>query len=218
MRCVIWDFDGTIAPSFDQIIPSFQVALASVLGRTYARDEITRLFGPPDEAVIAGEVPPTEFPHAMRTFYEEYRRRQAGIKPFPAVDAFIRQTQGRLHHGLVTNKGRLTTRIAIKAAGLAGAFQVVVTGDDVIRPKPHPDGVRRVLEELGLDPSEALYIGDSPTDVEAARQAGVGAIAVAYGGIHDIEALRAMCPDWLAENPEDLRRRLERMGAASRTG
>lgn len=218
MRCVIWDFDGTIAPSFDQIIPSFQVALAAVLGRTYAREEITQLFGPPDEAVIAGQVDPGDFPQAMRTFYEEYRCRQAAVRPFSAVEAFIRQTQGQLDHGLVTNKGRLTTRIAIKAAGLAGAFQVVVTGDDVLRPKPHPDGIRHVLRQLGHEPGAAVYIGDSPSDIEAARSAGVTAVAVAYGGIHDVDALRRTLPDWLAESPEALRRWLEDRNAAFRTG
>src|SRR5207244_13327656 len=65
---------------------------------------------------------------------------------------------------------------------LAYLFDAVVASDDVARNKPHPDGILRALELLDARPDEAAYVGDSPFDVEAAKRAGVYAVAVGWGG------------------------------------
>ena len=60
------------------------------------------------------------------------------------------------------------------------------------------------LARLGATPEQAAYVGDSPFDVRAAKAAGVLAVAVAWGGIHDVERLAAEKPDVLVHEPEEL--------------
>ena len=69
----------------------------------------------------------------------------------------------------------------LREAGLIELFEVVVTGNDVARRKPDPQGIDRALAELGVGPRDAAYIGDSCIDVGASLGAGVMSIAVLTG-------------------------------------
>jgi len=69
----------------------------------------------------------------------------------------------------------------LRAAGLLDLFEVIVTGNDVERRKPDPQGIVRCLDELGVEASRAAYIGDSCIDVDASWAAGVLSIAVLTG-------------------------------------
>lgn len=57
-------------------------------------------------------------------------------------------------------------------------FDVIITGDDVSNPKPHPEGVHKALKQLGVKSTEAVYLGDSNADILAGKQAGVFTIGV----------------------------------------
>jgi len=61
---------------------------------------------------------------------------------------------------------------------LDGAFEIIVAGDDVTRPKPFPDAYLQACAALGIDPADAVAIEDSPTGVRAAVAAGVITIGV----------------------------------------
>src|SRR3989304_9636202 len=63
--------------------------------------------------------------------------------------------------------------------GKMDLLQVIVTGDDVREPKPSPESLHAALEKLGLQPNEALYVGDAQADYEMARAAGVAFLGVA---------------------------------------
>ena len=201
---LIWDYDGTLAPSFAQIVPSFQAAFEYGLDRIVPPEEIVSWFGPTDEEVIRRRVPQERFPVALRIFYERYRQLQNEASLFDAVRHFLETSSRQVQHALVTNKGRMTTMIAVKAQGLQHVFSAVVTGDDVDQPKPAPEGIWLVLNALKATPHSAIYLGDSPTDVEAAKQAGMRVAAVGYGGIHSPHALKALEPTWVIEDPHTL--------------
>jgi pyrophosphatase PpaX len=66
-------------------------------------------------------------------------------------------------------------------------FDVIVTADDTERHKPDPEPILFALAQLDAAPADAAYVGDSPFDVGAARAAGVHAIAVTWGGLHDVD-------------------------------
>lgn len=72
---------------------------------------------------------------------------------------------------------------------LFNRFKSIRGADNVRTPKPSPDGLFQVCEDLHLSPNECVYIGDSPTDAEAANAAGMKAIGVLWGS-HDEETLR----------------------------
>jgi len=204
LQLIIWDYDGTLAPTRDQIIPSFRTAFEYGLDRKVSDEEILNWFGPTDEEVIRRQVPPTRYATAVRLFYERYRQLEGSAVMFPAVRNFLKQSQQVVRHALLTNKGRMTTEIALRTQGIRPMLAMVVTGDDVAEPKPHPMGILGILNKLGVDPNHAVFIGDSPTDIEAAHRAKISVVAVAYGGIHSADSLDQHAPTWLIKRPEDL--------------
>ncbi len=86
---------------------------------------------------------------------------------------FVRALERAGIRRAVNTNGGSEARTNLDSLGLKGAFDLIVSADDVKRPKPWPDGVRLILDRLGIRPGEAVYIGDSVMDGRTARAAGV---------------------------------------------
>jgi len=87
---------------------------------------------------------------------------------------------------------------------LGHLFETVVGGDETEKHKPDPEPLLLAAERMGVDPSQAAYVGDSPFDVGAAKAAGMYAIAVTWGRIHDRSRLERAEPDAIVDSPEEL--------------
>jgi phosphoglycolate phosphatase-like HAD superfamily hydrolase len=87
------------------------------------------------------------------------------------------------HYGLavVTTRARPEAYAFIQHAGIERFFPVVITRQDVLRMKPHPEPVRKAAALLGVNPEECLMIGDTVPDMRAARRAGAIAVGVLSG-------------------------------------
>ena len=104
----------------------------------------------------------------------------------------------------MTGKSRVTAKISFHALGIDELIDVLVAGDDVTNPKPHPEGVLRVLTELGHNPNEAgAMVGDSAADVYAGRGAGLTTIGVTWG-VPEHDDLRQAAPDLVCESTDEL--------------
>lgn len=90
--------------------------------------------------------------------------------------------------GLASNSPRFLVDDALATAGLARAFDAIVSSGDVARPKPAPDIYLRACELLGVPPSEALALEDSASGVAAAKAAGLTCIAVPAFAETDVTA------------------------------
>ena len=75
--------------------------------------------------------------------------------------------------GIFTGKGKQTSIITLKAVGVYKYFDMIITGDDVKEHKPSPEGINKFLNKFSLNKKDVLLIGDSPSDVKAARKAGI---------------------------------------------
>jgi phosphoglycolate phosphatase len=93
-------------------------------------------------------------------------------------------------------------------------FDAVVLGNDVSHRKPHPEGLHKCLAKLGLKPEEALYVGDTPIDIQASRAAGMRSIGVLTGA-GDSALLSAHEPDRLVASHVGLPPILQSFGADS---
>ena len=112
--------------------------------------------------------------------------------------------------GLATAKRRSTVEIAFRyLPQLEGLFDAIVCAEDTERHKPDPEPLLLALRRLEGEPGKAAYIGDSPFDVEAAKVAGLRAIAVSWGGIHGEKRLIAAEPDALVSTTAELKTALE---------
>ena len=105
--------------------------------------------------------------------------------------------------GVVTSKLRAGCERGLKLTGLMEHFPLLVTADDVKRPKPDPEPVELALERAGATRANTIFIGDSPHDMAAGRAAGVATAAVLWGPF-SVDALNASSPTFLLERPEEI--------------
>ena len=110
--------------------------------------------------------------------------------------------------GCVTNKAQRFTVPLLKTLGVYDAFAIVVSGDTLPYTTPHPAPLLHAAEFFGVEPASALMVGDSVSDVKAARAAGFMIACVPYGYNHG-EDIRDAKPDLLIDTLADLRIVLE---------
>ena len=203
---VLFDLDGTLIDSGPIILASMQHAVRTVLGREIPPAELQMSIG--GQGIVA-QMTAIDAEHADELL-EAYKDHNDGLhETLEAFDDLLAllpglKVEGR-KLGIVTAKRHRTVGLALaRFPALASAFDVVVGFEDTERHKPDPEPVLLAVERLGGSPEDAVYVGDSPFDIAAAKAAGVFAVAVGWGGIHPDERLLAEEPDAFVQTPEEL--------------
>jgi HAD superfamily hydrolase (TIGR01509 family) len=98
-----------------------------------------------------------------------------------AKDALKRLCDKGYKVAVFTNSGRKALETVMKRLELGNCFELILTRDEVVRMKPHPDGLEKALELLKVTPDEAVFVGDGVIDMMAAVKAGVHPIGVVSG-------------------------------------
>lgn len=146
------------------------------------------LNGEPDEELFAKAMPIFDALYAENT--SERSELYAGVKE--ALEIFSKDDDYRL--ACVTNKAERFTVPILKDLGIYDYFEMVVCGDMLEKKKPDPMPLLYVAEKLGVDPADSLMLGDSMSDVKAARAAGFSIVCMSYGYNHG-EDIRDYNPD-----------------------
>jgi HAD superfamily hydrolase (TIGR01509 family) len=205
ISCVIFDVDGTLTQTSELIFASFNHVAARHLGRTFRPEEIVGLFGPPEEGALLKVFGPDHLDAIMQELLDFYAANHATMASLhngiEEVLGFLRKQDVRL--AVFTGKGRYTTAITLDNLRIANYFDMVVTGNDVIRHKPHPEGILRVLDRFGVGPQEALMIGDSISDIKASHAAGVRIASVVWDTF-DLARVQAANPDCLFRTVDEM--------------
>jgi HAD superfamily hydrolase (TIGR01549 family) len=198
LRAVLFDWDGTLV---DSAAASFRcyAALFGSFGIAFGEREFERTYSPDwYRTYEAVGLPPARWPEADARWVELYARESSELLPGAAASLDRLRSAG-LASGLVSSGGRERISRDLARFGLAGFFPVVVCGGETRNRKPHPEPLLRALDELGIAPGDAAYLGDSPEDVHMARAAGVFAVGIP-GGFPNRSALAAAAPDLLASD------------------
>jgi phosphoglycolate phosphatase len=115
---------------------------------------------------------------------------------------FLKTTGVRI--GCVTNKASQFTLPILKDLGIADYFEIVICGDMVERKKPDPMSLIQAAEQLETAPEASLMLGDSMSDVKAARAANFGIICMSYGYNHG-EDIRDYNPDAVVDSMAEIK-------------
>jgi HAD superfamily hydrolase (TIGR01509 family) len=202
---VVFDLDGTLVDSLDATVRCFQEAVAPALGRTPSAQEVYDRFGPADHEIVSAWVGERHAAAAVERLYRGYDGAWRHTRPFPGVAALLAELRAAGRKlALFTGRGRPSTDALLAATGLAGVFLVTVTGEEAPRPKPAPDGLLAILDRLRVPAADAVYVGDSMKDVDAARGARMRPVGALWGS-PEAAALRAEPGLWTAERVDDLR-------------
>jgi pyrophosphatase PpaX len=202
---VLFDLDGTLIDSGPIILSSMRHATQTVLGREIPDDDLLALCG---SSTLQKQM--ARFDHervdelvdAYRAHNESIHDELVAFETTEYVLERLRAEGRRL--GVVTAKRRSSVELAFARCTIEHFFDVVVASEDSPRHKPDPDPLLVALERLGARAGEAAYVGDSPFDIQAAKAAGVFAVAIGWGGIHARDRLEAEAPDAFAATAEDL--------------
>jgi phosphoglycolate phosphatase len=124
--------------------------------------------------------------------------------------AYLQSAGYRL--GCVTNKARQFTLPLLKTLELYDLFEIVISGDTLLKKKPDPLPMLHAAEKLGVTPAESLMLGDSMSDVKAARAAGFRIVCMTYGYNHG-EDIRDSNPDAVIDSMTELEGLFEKTAA-----
>lgn len=219
VSAILLDWDGTLVDSHAAILAAYHETSTDILGYPFPVDaedvdRLIQLRGKDAFQIVCDSDEELVSRYADR-FAEAYARTGTEAPVFPgAVETLKSLAAEGIRLGVVTSKARRRLEPDADRIGLAPYLALTVTGDDVEHAKPHPEGIVRAAEELGLPKDEILYVGDGPNDVIAAREAGVRPVAVTFG-FHP-EAALAAAPELVVENYAELAAHVRRENAAGR--
>jgi len=195
---VLFDWDGTLVDSAEVSYRSF-LRLFESFGIPFDREVFARTYSPNwIRTYQAVGLPGSDWSEADARWVGFYREERSTLLPGAAEALALLRERGK-GRGLVTSGDRSRVRGELERFGLDGIFEAVVCGQDVTERKPHPEGLLRALDRMGLEPAAAAYVGDSPEDVAMARSAGVYSVGIP-GPFPNREALVAAGPDLLARS------------------
>lgn len=202
---VLFDLDGTVVDSGAIILASMRHATREVLGREYSDEELLRSVGGPGLEAQMAAIAPDRADELVRVYRVHNELLHDELEACAGMqDVLVRLKQEGRRLGVVTAKRRETVALAFRHVPLGHLFETVVGGDETERHKPHPEPLLLAAERMGASPGETAYVGDSPFDVRAAKAAGMHAIAVTWGRMHDRARLEAERPDAVVGTAEEL--------------
>ena len=203
LTTVLFDFDGTLVDTTELIHQSMRHATSTVLGKEFTREELLSGVGRPLSDQMKGLDP-----DRADELLEVYNAHNVAhhddlIREFPGVeDALSRLQKAGLELAVVTSKRRDSVDQALQSfPGLGRVVDRFVTMEDTAAHKPDPEPLWKGLEMLGASREEAVYVGDSPHDIAAARAAGLASVGVSWGAFTH-EQLREAAPGHLVSDME----------------
>ncbi|HKO18861.1 MAG TPA: HAD family hydrolase [Acidobacteriaceae bacterium] len=198
VKAVLSDIDGTLVESNWLHAAAWRDAFA-VAGINLDVEEVRRQIGKGGDELI-----PVFVPWWKRKTIEEplktYRKfifetdYLGQVKPFPRVRQLIqRMKQTGMKVALASSSKKDELAVYKSIASISDLVDEETSADDADRAKPHPDIFHATLEKLGVKASEALALGDTPYDAEAAGKANVWTVGVSTGGWSREELMAAGC-------------------------
>lgn len=203
---LIFDLDGTLFETREDLASSVNYALGKEGIEELPLETIVQFVGDGAAKLIQRSlgVSASELlcKEVLETFLEHYADHCTGAtRPYPGVAEIIPDLGSRAL-AVLTNKPSGPTESILKTSGLQPYFKRIIGGDTAHGRKPDPAGIFSIMEDLGVEPSRALLVGDTSVDVKTARNANCRCAGVKYGfrpGDFDQDP-----PDYLLNEFEDL--------------
>jgi pyrophosphatase PpaX len=207
LHAVLFDFDGTLAPSLPLWLQAYHIAL-SRFGLTLSDAEVLRRCFFRDWSDVAADLGVCSEPELKAAVDAGLQQAFAEAALFPGVRAMIERCRDRgIKTALVTSSPRsLIGNVAVRLE-VHHLFDFVICGDEVTNYKPHPEPLMKALVALDCVPSTAIMIGDSTADILAGKAAGTRTALYMpddHHRFHDGDRLRATNPDFIFKDHDEL--------------
>jgi len=213
VKMVLIDVDGTLVDSVpdlaycvDEMMKQLDMPPRGEANvRNWVGNGVERLVRRALTNSLDGEPDDELFDRAYPVFLDLYAENTSKRSVlYPGVKegiAFLKSAGYKL--GCVTNKAAQFTEPLLKDLGIYDNFSIVISGDSLPQKKPDPAPLLHAAEFFGVKPDDALMLGDSVSDVKAARAAGFQIICMSYGYNHG-EDIRTANPDAVIDSMAEL--------------
>ena len=213
IRLVIFDLDGTLIDSRLDLVHSVNAALRHIGRPALAEDVIASYVGDGAPILIQRALGGAQVNEAIvrqgleffLAYYREHKLDHTTVYPGIAEALATIQNSGNgmpRKLAVLSNKPVGPSRKIVEALGLGQFFTQVYGGNSFVTKKPDPEGARKLLDETGVRPEQAVIVGDSHTDIETGRNAGIWTVGVSYGfAPHTLDEAG---PDVTIDHPQEL--------------
>lgn len=204
-RGVIFDLDGTLIEAYEAIYLGLKEAFQHFGREIFPFDDLKNYLKPDLESTLQQFFSPEEAMEGipiMRKKYEEVYLDKTRFLD-GAREVLDGLSSKGILLGVASNKFGKFSRGALAHLGVSNYFKSIVGAGDVLRNKPFPDMIYAVLKEMDLLPEEAVFVGDTLTDIETGRQAGVDVFALPTGFYSKLELSKGK-PKRILNNLKDL--------------
>lgn len=197
IKLIIFDFDGTLADTYELIIKTNQAAMEAMDYPVRDEEAIRATIGLPLEAGIRAlypDLPEEALPQWCATYrriFDVYKTRYLPVL-FPEVKETLEWLRDK---GFVLTVASSRQSVSLNAflrdLGILPCFRYVLGADNVSRAKPDPEPVLKTLRDLGYSAGKTLVVGDMPVDIFMGARAGAKTVGVTYGNSNRAQLLEA---------------------------
>jgi phosphoglycolate phosphatase len=207
-KLILYDLDGTLADTRRDIINSVRHALQILKGPDLTDDEIKDCVGTGLHSLVKQVFRTMDEKLADRgsqLYREHYKKHMLDhTKLYPGALGFLEHFKDR-KQGVITNKPNPFSSQILEALGVAHFFIAILAGDNGLPFKPDPAAIRHLMEETNAAAEEVIFVGDSPIDIQSARNAGVEVVTLSHGFANEA-TLRGAGPDHIVHDFAELLR------------
>ncbi|MGH2632118.1 MAG: HAD family hydrolase [Tepidiformaceae bacterium] len=205
MRALLWDLDDTLLDTLPWRMASLEYAYFACMGTRTDPLALWRSQRGGTLEELGRRLLGDGYLRFTTLYREHYYANGRAIRPFAGVEAVLAECLAvELPMAVVTSKVAWGATEELAESGLLRYFQCVVGFDDTEQHKPDPEPILSALERMCVDDvADVAFVGDSPADIWAARNAGCRSVAALWGTL-DAELLMDAMPDFHAETPDVL--------------
>lgn len=178
VKAILFDLDGVLIDSFHFWFYLFNDTLKHFGHNRISLKTFRRHWGKSTQEDIENFMPERKIKEIRSYFFSNMHKFTKYIKVNKEARPVLEILKSKYKLGCVSNSHKKILRWQIHKSGLKKYFQVIVSADDVERPKPAPDMLLKALKKLKVQPDETIFVGDTKTDLIAGEKA--GCIVVGY--------------------------------------
>lgn len=206
IKTVLFDCDGTLFDSLSIGMQSFQYAFDSINRPLPNIEDIKKYFGISADKIFNNLLTEkAEAEHAFRKYLEHQKKLSINTKLHDGIEDLLLHLQKRsIKMGIVTGRHLDDLMFLVEAHLQKFQFEVLIADSMLSKSKPDAEGLLRALDQLQLNPDQALYIGDSVNDIKAAKSISMISVAALWDA-HCVESeMLKERADFLMHSPLEL--------------